>query len=137
MNFSDIAILNIKNADFCCIISGISKSPARNLMQNTDLTEKKCNIIEYKNLFSYIKMVKETLRFGNIEIKKSIFHRYKSPIFKKDVDIEKVSVYNKISSSGKSYKYFIGYLQNDQVKPVYIMLPKTSAHVKSYEGKTK
>ena len=82
-------------------------------------------------------MVKEILRFGDIEIKKSIFHRYKSPIFKKDVDIEKVSVYNKISSSEKSYKYFIGYLQNDQVKPVHIMLPKTSAHVKSYEGKTK
>ena len=37
-------------------------------------------------------MVKEILRFGDIEIKKSIFHRYKSPIFKKYVDIEKVSV---------------------------------------------
>ena len=28
INFSDIAILNIKKADCCCIISGISKSPA-------------------------------------------------------------------------------------------------------------
>ena len=40
MNLSDIAILNIKAADYRCIISGISKSEAINLMQNIDLTEK-------------------------------------------------------------------------------------------------
>ena len=28
MNVSDITILNIKSADYCCIISGISKSEA-------------------------------------------------------------------------------------------------------------
>ena len=39
MNLSDIAILNVKGSDYCCIISGISKSEAKNL-QNTDLTEK-------------------------------------------------------------------------------------------------
>ena len=40
MNLSDIAILNIKGSDYCCIISLISKSEAINLMQNADLTEK-------------------------------------------------------------------------------------------------
>ena len=40
MNLSDIAILNIESSDYCCIISGISKSEAINLMQNVDLTEK-------------------------------------------------------------------------------------------------
>ena len=40
MNLSDISVLNINNADYCCIISGISKSGAINLMQNIDLTEK-------------------------------------------------------------------------------------------------
>ena len=53
MNLSDIAILNIKSADYRCIISGISKSETINLMQNTDLTEKKRNIIKHK-YFSYI-----------------------------------------------------------------------------------
>ena len=38
MSLSDITILNIKNADYCCIISGISKNEAINLMQNTNLT---------------------------------------------------------------------------------------------------
>ena len=40
MNLSNIAILNIKSADYRCITSGIGKSEAMNLMQNTDLIEK-------------------------------------------------------------------------------------------------
>ena len=40
INLSGIANLNIKSADSWCIISGISKSEAINLMQNIDLTEK-------------------------------------------------------------------------------------------------
>ena len=40
INLRNIAILNIKCADYCCISSGISKSEAINLMQNIDLTEK-------------------------------------------------------------------------------------------------
>ena len=41
-------------------------------MENNDLTEKKRNIIKHKNLLSHIKMSKEVLRFGGIEIKKKI-----------------------------------------------------------------
>ena len=40
MNLSNIAILNIKGADYRCIISGVIKSEAINLMQNINLTEK-------------------------------------------------------------------------------------------------
>ena len=55
-----------------------------------------------------------------------------------DVDIEKVLVSNKISSGEKNYKYFIGYLYNDhKVKPLHIMLPKTSACVKIFDGQNK
>ena len=39
MNLSDLAILNIKSADYLCIINRISKSKAINLMQNVDLAE--------------------------------------------------------------------------------------------------
>ena len=41
MKLNNIAILNIKKAHYCCIISGISKSDAINLMQNISWTEKK------------------------------------------------------------------------------------------------
>ena len=40
MNLSDIAIFEIKNTNYCCIITGISKSEATKLLQNIDLTEK-------------------------------------------------------------------------------------------------
>ena len=39
-NLRNIAILNIRGYNYCCIISGISKTEAINFMQNTDLTEK-------------------------------------------------------------------------------------------------
>ena len=40
MNLSNIAILNIKSADYHCIISRISITEAIKLMRNIDLTEK-------------------------------------------------------------------------------------------------
>ena len=67
MSLSDTAILNIKTPDYCCISSRISKSEAKNLMPSTDLTEKKCNIMKYKNLLSHVKMGKEILTFGDIK----------------------------------------------------------------------
>ena len=40
LNLSDTAILNIKNADYPCIISRINKSETVNLLENAELTEK-------------------------------------------------------------------------------------------------
>ena len=50
MNISDIAVFNIKNSYHRCIISGISKNEAVNLMEITNLREKKQKfIVIYKN----------------------------------------------------------------------------------------
>ena len=44
---------------------------------------------------------------------------------------------NKVSLGEKNYKYFIGYLHNDnKAKPLNIMLRKTNAYVKGYDGQT-
>ena len=40
INLSNIAILNIKDSNYCCAISLISKNEAITLMQNVDLIEK-------------------------------------------------------------------------------------------------
>ena len=40
MNLSYNAIIKIKGFNYCCIISGISKNEAINLIQNIDLTKK-------------------------------------------------------------------------------------------------
>ena len=44
MNLSNIAILNIKGADYCCITSRISKRETITLIQNINLT-KKCGTL--------------------------------------------------------------------------------------------
>ena len=85
-----------------------------------------------------IKICKEILTFGDIEIEKTSFCHHKSTILLEDERIEKVWLSKKIFPSEKNYKYFIGYLYNDyKIKPLYIMFPKTSAYVKSYDEQTK
>ena len=52
--------------------------------------------------------------------------------------INKVLVSNNISSAEKNNKYVIDYLYDDyEVRPLHIMLPKTSAYVKGYDSQTK
>ena len=40
INLNNIAILNINSVDYRCIINGISKGDALNLLKNADLTKK-------------------------------------------------------------------------------------------------
>ena len=76
--------------------------------------------------------------FEILKLKKKKNYHNKVPALLKDVHIEKVLASNKISFSEKSQKYFIGYLYNDnKVKPLHIMLPKTMAYLKSYDELTK
>ena len=59
---------------------------------------------------------------------KKINFTAKKSYFSQDVDIENVLVSSKISAGEKSYKYFIGYLyDNNKMKPLHIMLPKMNA----------
>ena len=86
---------------------------------------------------SQVKMGKEILMFGDTEIEKTNFYRDKTPIFLKDVDIEKVLACIKIYFDEKNYNYHFGYLYNDhKVKPLHIMLPKSSSYVKSFDEQT-
>ena len=64
----------------------------------------KGNIIKHENLSSHIKMGKEILTFWDIKIekkKKNFFYHHEISTVLKDVDIEKVLVFNKILSCEK------------------------------------
>ena len=50
VNLTNIAILNIKRSDYCCIISLISKNGVINLLQNDDLSKKSETLENIKNL---------------------------------------------------------------------------------------
>ena len=54
------------------------------------------------------------------------------------MDTDNLLISKKTSSGKKNYKYFIGYLDNDfKIKPLHIILPRTSAYVKGCDGETK
>ena len=85
-------------------------------------------------------MDKEIFTIGDNEIEKNKFYCHKTLIPLRDVDTEKVLVSTRFLLVRKNYKYFIGYYlhnNNNKVKPLHIMLPKTSAYVKDYDGQTK
>ena len=83
-------------------------------------------------------MGKEVLTFGDIEIKNKNFTGIKDLFFKKMQILRKYLHLTRFLIVKKNYKHFIGYLYNDhKVKPILIMLSKTSTYVKSYDGQTK
>ena len=66
------------------------------------MTEKNQIIIKHKNLLSPVKTGKEILTFDNIEIERNKFYHNKTPIFLKNVDIEKVLVSKHFMSTCKT-----------------------------------
>ena len=64
------------------------------------------------------------------------FYSHKSPIFLKDLDIEKLLVSSKISCGKKNYKHFTVTCIMI-IKLIHIMLPKISSYVKSYDTHNK
>ena len=47
--------------------------------------------------------------FGDIETEKQKFHQHKRPISIKNIEINKITVSNKVRFSKKGFMYFIGY----------------------------
>ena len=65
-----------------------------------------------------MKMGKDTLTFDYTEIEKNKCYCHKTPIFIKEVDLREYQYLTRFLLVKKSYKYFIGYLYNDnKVKP--------------------
>ena len=61
INLNDIAILDVRSVDYCCVITGIDKSEVIYLLQNADLTKKRGMLKKLKknNLVPHRKWVKK------------------------------------------------------------------------------
>ena len=71
-------------------------------------------------------------------LKNKNFTAIKIQFFKKDLDIDNILIYDRVSFRDKNYKYFIGYMDdNYKIKRLRIMFRKTNVYVKTYDGKTK
>ena len=75
-----------------------------------------------------IRMNGKSINFNDKKIKKSDFYNKNKKIFNiVDIDVNKILVFKK-ETYGKyrSFKYFIGYNDNDVIRPLYVFLSQTT-----------
>ena len=77
-------------------------------------------------------MGEKTLKFNNIKVNKKEFHRSKQAIDLDLVDTGKIVVSDRFKHR-EGFKYFIGY-QEDETKPLCIILPQMNGYIKYFEN---
>ena len=73
------------------------------------------------------------IKFGNKEIDKKEFYSYKEAILLDSVDLNKIVVSKKRKTDDKTCKYFCGYLNNDVIKPLCVILPQMNGYIKYFD----
>ena len=73
------------------------------------------------------------IKFGNKEINKKEFYSSKGAILLDSVDLNKIVVSKKWKIDDKTYKYFCGYLNNDVIKPLCVILPQMNGYIKYFD----
>ena len=80
-------------------------------------------------------MNRNCINFDNKNIKKSEFYKKDIKIFNiDDIDVNDILV-SKKEQYGKhnSFKYFIGYNNNDIIRPLYLFISQTSGYINKFE----
>ena len=76
----------------------------------------------------------KSINFDNKNIKKSDFYKNKKLPKIEDIDINKIFVSKKESYSTKNaVKYFIGYIDNNEIKPICIRILQMIGYVKFFD----
>ena len=79
-------------------------------------------------------MSEKTLKFNDVIVNKKEFRASKQPIALSLVDTDKIVVSEEFKHSDSGSKYFIGYLDNDDIiRPMCIMLPQMSGYIKYFD----
>ena len=79
-------------------------------------------------------MNEKTLKFNNIKVNKKEFHKSKQVIDLDSAAIDKIVVSDKFRHSEEGYKYFIGYQENEIIKPLCIILSQINGRIKIFEN---
>ena len=75
-------------------------------------------------------MSSQNIKFWHKEIDKKEFYSSKQAILLHSVDLSKIVVSNRWKISDTKYKYFCGYLNNDVIQPLCVILPQMSRYIK-------
>ena len=73
------------------------------------------------------------IKFGDKEVNKKEFYSSKQAISIYSIDLNKIVVSNKLKINDKAYKYICGYLNNDTIQPLRVILPQTDSIEKNHE----
>ena len=68
-----------------------------------------------------IKMSKMTSKFDNIEVNNKEFHTSNQPIALNLVNVNQILISDKFEYSNTGYKYFIGYKDDNIIRPLCII----------------
>ena len=79
-----------------------------------------------------IKISPKTIKFGDNEINKKEFYSSKQAIPLDSVDLDKIVVSNKLKIIDTTYKYLCGYLNNDVIQPLCVILPQMNGYIKYF-----
>ena len=79
-------------------------------------------------------MVFKKIKFGDKEVNKKEFYSSKQAISLDSVDLDKIVVSNKWKISETTCKYLCGYLNNDTVKPLCVILPQMNRYIKYFDN---
>ena len=77
------------------------------------------------------------IKFGNKEVNKKDFYSLKQAIPLDSVDLDKIAVSNKWKINETTYKYLCGYLNNDVIQPLCVILPQMSGYIKYFDNGNK
>ena len=72
------------------------------------------------------------IKFGDKEIYKTKFYSSKQAISLDSVDLNKIVVSKKWKINDATYKYICGYLNNDAIQPLCVILPQMDGYIKYF-----
>ena len=73
------------------------------------------------------------IKFGNKEVNKKEFYSSKQPISLDFVDLNKIVVSKKWKINDTTYKHICGYLNNDTIQPLHVILPQMDGYIKYFD----
>ena len=73
------------------------------------------------------------INFGNKEVNKKEFYSSKQAISLDSVDLNKIVVSKKWKINDTTYKHIFGYLNNDTIQPLCVILPQMDGYIKYFD----
>ena len=78
-------------------------------------------------------MSSQKIKSGDKEVDKKTFYSSKEAILLDSVDLSKIVVSSRWKLNDTTYKYFCGYLNNDVIKPLCVILPQMNGYIKYFD----